>query len=213
MRILQSADGSRAPFDFVTITLHWLTATLIVLQAATGLAFEFAKLGALMQPLLDFHRSAGTLVWCVALARIVWRSTYAEFPPFPDWMSDAQRWIATKTELLLYGLLFLLPLTGLAATLTLGKPFHLLFLTVPPLLHRNVDLFESLLAIHRAGALVLFAAIAAHAAIALIHHYLFRNEVLERMAPWMRRNHAPVAVVVSPIAGATAPSNDNRRAA
>ena len=213
MRIVRNADGSRAPFDFVTITLHWLTATLIVFQAASGLTIEFAKVSVLVRPLLDFHRSVGTIVWCVALTRIVWRSTYAQFPPFPDWMSNAQRWVSTKMEYMLYGLLLLLPLTGLAATLALGKPFQLLFLTVPSIVRPNLGLWESLLAVHRFGAYGLFAAIGAHAGMALIHHYVFRDEVLERMAPWVRRKRAHLPVVISPADGGTAPSNDNRWAA
>jgi hypothetical protein len=116
-------------------------------------------------------------------------------------------WIAMKTEYVLYGLLFLLPLTGLAATLVLGKPFLVLFLTVPLTFHPNPDLRESLLAAHHIGAYGLFAAIGVHAATALIHHYVFHDEVLERMAPWKLRKRAHPAPVVSPAA------NDNRQAA
>ena len=213
MRIVHNADGSWAPFDFVTIMLHWMTAALIVFQGMSGLALEFARDVAAMRPLLDLHRSAGAIAWCLALIRIVWRWTFAEFPPFPDWMSNAQRWVATKTEYVLYGLLFLLPLTGLAATLVLGKPFHLLFLTVPGFVPSNVSLWESLLAVHRLAAYGLFAAIGAHALMPLIHHYAFRDEVLERMAPWMRRERRPLALAIGSVKDSSASSNDNRRAA
>ena len=186
-------DGLRARFDFVTITLHWLTATLITFQAASGLALEFARDSVPTLPLLDLHRSAGTMVWFFALTRIVWRGTFAKFPPFPEWMSNPQKWIATKIEYILYGLLLLQPLTGLTAMLLLGKPFHLFFWTVPPLVHRNLDLWESLLEFHRVGAYCLFAVVGGHAGMALLHHYVFRDEVLERMAPWIRRK-SPIPV-------------------
>ena len=186
-------DGSRNQFDYVTITLHWLTATLITFQAATGLTLEFARDSVPALHLLDFHRSAGMMVCFFALTRIVWRGTFAKFPPFPEWMSNTQKWIATKIEYVLYGLLLVQPLTGLATTLLLGEPFHLFFWTVPPLVHRNLDLWESLVALHRVGATCLFAVIGGHAAMALLHHYVFRDEVLERMAPWVRRK-SPIAV-------------------
>jgi len=102
-------------------------------------------------------------------------------------MSSVQKWITTKTEYLLYALILLQPLTGLATTLLLGRPFHLFFWTVPQLVHRNLDLWELLLAIHRVGAYCLFALVGGHAGMALVHHYVFRDEVLERMAPWVRR--------------------------
>lgn len=195
MRSLRSAEGSRAPFDLVTITLHWLTVTLIAFQAATGLTLEFAEGAIPMRPLLDFHRSAGTIVWSVALARIFWRSSLAKFPPFPEWMSGAQKWIATKIEYLLYALLLLQPLTGMATTLLLGKPFHLFFWTVPALVHRDLDLWQSLLAVHRIGAYCLFTVVGGHAGMALMHHYVFRDEVLERMAPWMRQKRPRLVVI------------------
>lgn len=195
MRTLRNADDSRAPFDFVTITLHWLTVTLIAFQAASGLTLEFSEGTIPIQPLLDFHRSAGAVVWCVALTRIIWRGTFARFPPFPEWMSNAQKWIATKIEYVLYALLLTQPLTGLATTFALGKPFHLFFWTVPPLIQRNFDLWESLLSVHRVGAYCLFAVIGGHASMALFHHYVFRDEVLERMAPWMRRKRQRLVVI------------------
>ena len=186
-------DGSRARFDFVTIILHWLTATLLVFQAVTGLTLEFARDSVPILPLLDFHRSAGSTLWFLAMTRIVWRATFAKFPPFPEWMSNAQKWIATKIEYILYGLLLLQPLTGLTMTLLLGEPFHLFFWTVPPLVHRNLDLWENLLTIHRAGAWCLFAVVGGHAGMALLHHYVFRDEVLERMAPWVRQKSPTVS--------------------
>ena len=195
MRILRSAEGSRAPFDLVTITLHWLTVTLIAFQAATGLTLQFAEGALPIHPLLDFHRSAGAMVWCVALGRILWRWTGAKFPPFPDWMSNAQKWIATKIEYTIYGLLLIQPLTGIATTLVLGKPFQLFFWTVPALVRRDLDLWESLLTIHSVGAYVLFAVVSGHAAMALLHHYVFRDEVLQRMAPWVRQKRRRLAVI------------------
>jgi len=185
MRYLRNGEG-RARFDFVTIQLHWLTVTLIALQAATGLTLQYAH-GVPVQPLLAVHRSGGALVWCVALARLLWRATFARFPAFPDWMSGAQKWIATRTEYALYALLLFQPLTGLATTLMLGKPFALLLWTVPAILPRNLELWQMLFAAHRVGAYCLFAIIAGHAGMALLHHYVFGDEVLARMAPWVRR--------------------------
>jgi len=195
MRTLRHADGSRAPFDFVTITLHWLTVTLIAFQAASGLTLEFAQGAVPTHPLLDFHRSAGTVVWSVALARIVWRGTFAKFPPWPEWMSGLQKWIAQKIEYVLYGLLLLQPLTGLATTLLLGKPFLLFFWKVPALVSPNLDLWQTMLSVHRIGAYFLFTVIGGHAGMALLHHYVFRDEVLERMAPWVRQKRPRLVVM------------------
>jgi cytochrome b561 len=180
MRVAQ-----RASFDLLTISLHWLTAVLIALQAASGLTLEFAASPPL--PVLNLHRSLGAIVWCVAIVRIVWRGTYAKFPPFPGWMTGLQKWVATRGEYLIYALLLIQPLTGLATTLMLGKPFALLLWIVPALVPRNLVLWQSMLSVHRIGAYALFGIVGGHAAMALTHHYVFQDDVLERMAPWMNR--------------------------
>ncbi|SRR5258706_10268762 len=182
-------DHERTPFDFLTIAFHWLTAGLISFQAMSGLLLQCFE-GKLPQ-ILDFHRSAGTAVWCIALMRLVWRATFAKFPQFPDSMSNIQRWLVSRSEQLLYALLLIQPVTGLVMTLLLGEPFQLFVWTVPALVSRNLHLWATALTVHRVGAYCLFAMVGAHAARALAHHYLLRDDVLEMMAPWMKRFRRP----------------------
>jgi cytochrome b561 len=189
MRV-RSADDSRARFDFLTITLHWLTAVLIVVQMVTGFSLQFARDSVVVEALLNFHRSTGALIWCVASLRLVWRSTFARFPPFPDGMPALQRWLAVRTEHVLYALLLFQPLTGVLSTLLLGEPFWLVLGTVPAVLPRNLDLRETMVTLHHVGAYCLLAVIAGHAGMALIHHTILRDDVLVRMAPWISRKPA-----------------------
>src|SRR5579859_4294989 len=121
--------GHRVPFDMVTIVLHWTTVSLISFQFMTGLSLEFFDHRIPASAFLDIHRSTGTLIWLVSAARLIWRSRFARFPPFPTWMSAVQIWFARHTEHLLYALLLLQPLSGLGMSLMFGRPFHLFFMT------------------------------------------------------------------------------------
>ena len=203
MRVLRQEEGQRVPFDMVTIVLHWTTVSLILLQLTTGLSLQFLEHAIPTKAFLDVHRSTGTLIWFVASARLIWRSFFARFPPFTSWMSGVQKWLARRTEHLLYALLLLQPLSGLAMSLMLGRPFHLFLLTVPAVSWANLDYYLVLKTIHLVGAYALLTVIGGHAGMALLHHYLFRDDVLEKMAPWVKQRRprlapsAPVPVVSS----------------
>lgn len=192
MRKSVRADGSRGPFDWLTVLFHWSTVLLVLLQAATG--FALANLIPPPPALLDLHRSSGAAILAVTVLRLLWRASFAKFPPFPASMPGVQQWAATKSECLIYLLLVAQPSTGLVTTLLLGKPFHLLLWTVPALLPRNLDLWLMVLNVHRIGAYALFALVSGHAAMALVHHYLLSDGVLWAMAPWLRRQRAENAL-------------------
>jgi cytochrome b561 len=200
MRESRECDGSRAPFDPVTIFFHWLTASLVGVQMMTG--FAMAMRPELISPLLLAHRSGGAIVFLATLLRLSWRQSLARFPPFPARMPRVLQWFATKSEHLLYALLVLHPLTGFSASVLRGRPFQILAFQVPALLPPNIDLWLAIQTAHRIGAFALLGLAGGHSLMALIHHYVLRDDVLEMMAPWLRprtnRSSTASAVTVAP---------------
>ena len=75
------ARSKAGRFDLTSIALHWLTIVLVGAQFAT--AWLLSRPGANVEALLTAHRSTGMFVWAVVIARIAWRSYFAELPPFP----------------------------------------------------------------------------------------------------------------------------------
>ena len=185
--------GHRVPFDMVTIVLHWTTVSLISFQFMTGLSLEFFDHRIPASAFLDIHRSTGTLIWLVSAARLIWRSRFARFPPFPTWMSAVQIWFARHTEHLLYALLLLQPLSGLGMSLMFGRPFHLFFMTVPAMPWANLYYSSCFETVHLVDAYALLTVIGGHAGMALLHHYVFKDDVLEKMAPWVKQRQPRLA--------------------
>src|ERR1700723_4198996 len=109
-------------FDTVTIGLHWTTVALIVGMFTSAWMLALADDGAQVNRLLTIHRSIGAVVWVVAACRLGWRLRFAFLPPFPRGMSKAQQNLAKLSEYGLYALLLVQPLTGLAQSLTRGRP-------------------------------------------------------------------------------------------
>jgi len=172
-------------FDRVSIAFHWLTVVLVVTQFVTAFALYWADQEA--KELVTVHRSTGSLIWVVVVARLIWRHRFAHLPAFPATMPKFQQRIAMLNEYALYSLLLLQPLTGLAGTLFQGRPFDLLIWQVPALLERNRPAFVLLHKLHELGATALLILVAVHATAALFHGLVLRDGVLARMLPWTNR--------------------------
>ncbi|MDO5530188.1 MAG: cytochrome b/b6 domain-containing protein [Paracoccus sp. (in: a-proteobacteria)] len=146
------------------IALHWIIAALIVLQYFTsefmGGEVEHAGEGAAGSPLL--HVLPGALILLLAIWRIALRARLPQPPRAPDWTGS----LASGVHWAFYALLFLLPLTGLAA-FALG--------------------IEAAGALHEAMTTILLVLIALHVAGGLYHHFIRRDDTLARMLPFLRR--------------------------
>ncbi|SRR5712691_6972355 len=180
-------------FDGLTIGLHWATVLLVLaLFASTWLhAFAEVRQSDFTSVLLQIHRSFGVTIWVVTALRLAWRLTNASLPPFPTQMTKLHRATVKLSEYGLYALLLGQPATGLLTTLFGGRPFALLFLwRVPPLMPRDEMLRAAFHLSHELGAWALAALAVSHAAAALFHRFVLRDDVLECMAPVMQR-HVP----------------------
>ena len=185
--VLRDGRTVRGRFDALTVAIHWLSAALVLLLLASGWVMTRLDALPLMPDLLLYHRSAGVLVWGLTVLRFAWRRSFATFPPFPANMWRITRWAAQSNEYAFYALLILQPFTGLIQMLLRGHPFEMFIWTVPALMTRNMAFADRVYALHQMGALALAGLVGVHAAAALSHHYLFRDDVLELMVPILRR--------------------------
>jgi len=64
--------------------------------------------------------------WLTAFCRVVWRLAFAYGPALPAATPAIQKRLARANEVALYALLLIQPLTGLAQSLTRGRPVPLL---------------------------------------------------------------------------------------
>jgi cytochrome b561 len=182
-------DAQRRPFDGLTMALHWLTVVLVLALFASAWLREIAEdhHSAVPAALLQAHRSFGVTVWIVTVLRLVWRLTQASLPPFPAHMTALHRAAVKLSEYGLYALLLIQPTTGLLAEVFGGRPFAVFLWRIPPLVPRDALLRTALHSVHEFGAWTLAALALSHAAAALFHHFVLRDDVLECMAPVMRR--------------------------
>ena len=194
--LTRPVSAARAPvrpsFDALTISLHWIALLLVLVLLGSGLLYGQVEDRPWATTLLLVHRSVGVTLWALTVFRLVWRWTGARFPPFPASMSRLHRLAARLSEYGLYALLLLQPATGLAQSVLRGRPFGLFAWTLPPVVPVHLGYAQLFQGFHELGVWCLVALVGLHAAAAIFHHFVRRDDVLEAMAPVLRREHSQV---------------------
>lgn len=180
-----SARNSGQQWGWVAKSLHWL---IFLLMLAAWFAVEshedFPKGSAERAQWMLLHKSFGASVFLLVWLRLYWRLS-GPLPtpePAPRW----QHLAASGLHWALYGLMVLMPLTGLAASQFSGRivSFFGLF-DIPVFLAANKALAGQLMGLHKEILWpLLLLLVAGHAAAALWHHFITKDRTLRRMLPF-----------------------------
>ena len=164
---------------------HWTIVLLILAQGVIGLVMVELPKKPNIIPIYTFHKSLGLTILELAILRLTWRlfdRRPAEPPTMPRWQVLGAR----GGHALLYGLLFAVPLSGWwfdsASSL---RPLYWWGLVRMPSLTGGADkaLKELAQETHETLFWLLVLVAAGHAAMALVHHFYNRDDVLRRMLP------------------------------
>ena len=187
VRQSDALEPARPSFDTATITLHWISLLLVLAMIGTGLLYGRMENRPGAPALLWAHRSLGVIIWAITVVRLAWRLKGARIPGFQTSLTRLHQIAARSSEYGLYVLLLTQPLTGLAQTVSRGAPFELLAWTVPSIVSKHFGYVVLFYAAHKVGAWCLIGLVSLHASAALFHHFVWRDDVLETMAPILRR--------------------------
>jgi len=167
--------------------LHWATVILVIAAWILGTFGDDLPKGAARETGLFIHISAGLLILMALVMRLVWR--VAEPPPpepneFGRWLGAFADPAARLAHYALYALLIAVPIAGIVAQFARGNALPLFgiaeiaspWLRDRAFAHNVTEIHEIL-----ANALVIVAGF--HAAAALVHHFVFRDNTLIRMLP------------------------------
>jgi cytochrome b561 len=182
--MMRASPAARLVYDPVTRGLHWLNAILAAL--AFGLAFGISgapRHGDTREMLLMLHGSVGITVLALMLFWIGWRVRHRSLPLRPV-MTRFEVWLARATQAAIYLLFVAMPLSGYAILAASGKPVVLYgIIAIPPVLPQSERLAQTAVALHLAGELLIYGFVALHIGAALMHGFVRRDGILERMLP------------------------------
>ncbi|MBN8727552.1 MAG: cytochrome b [Xanthomonadales bacterium] len=182
-----SLRSSAGRWGSVAQSFHWIIVALILVQAAIGLYMVGLPKRPSIIPIYNFHKSLGLTILLLAVLRLAWRAVDRR-PDMPAGMSQAQALGARIGHVLLYGLLFAVPLSGwLFDSASNLRPLYWWgWLKLPHLVEADKAFAQTAQTLHVAIFWALAVVAAGHAAIALVHHFVNRDDVLRRMLPFGR---------------------------
>ncbi len=163
--------------------LHWLMAGLVVLAYCLILSRTQLTRGSEYRVLVvQSHYWTGLLLLGLAFFRLAERRRHAP-PAITPPLQGTLRRVATLTHYLMYAFLFVQPVLGLLTVMVEKGALPILFTdaAIPwplPTSGRTAEYFEDL---HKLFATLFYYVAGLHAAAALWHHFIRKDDTLKRM--------------------------------
>lgn len=168
-------------YGSLSIGIHWLMLLLFVaVYGSIELRVLFEKGSDPREALKAWHFMLGLLVFVLVWVRIAVRLS----GPTPDIQPEPaklQQLSAKLLHLALYALMIVMPLMGWMLLSASGKAIPFFGLQLPALIGENKELASQIKEVHEFAGTVGYFIIGAHAAAALYHHYVKRDNTLTRM--------------------------------
>jgi len=170
-------------YTTTAIALHWLAALLIFATFPLGVYAHELALSPIKLKLVSYHKWLGVTIFLLTVARLAWRAAHTP-PPLPETIPLWQQRAAHGLHLLLYVLLFAIPLTGWLMSSAKGFPVvYLGLVQLPDLVGKDKALGDLLMEVHEMLNFGLLALVGMHIAAALKHHFIEHDATLRRMLP------------------------------
>ena len=185
--------GSKTRYDGVAISIHWLTALLMIYMVFFGEDLmkegeELAKAGNTVNAVFEpsIHVTLGTSILLLTVLRIIWRLTHSA-PPYPATMKRYEVIGSKSLHGLFYLLLLGIPLSGWITfgaftdeipAIAQSQLFGLFTMPQPPFSGEWAGELHSL------GANAAMILIGLHVLAALKHQFIDKDSIFSRILPW-----------------------------
>lgn len=181
MAHIKNTDES---YGVIARAFHWLIGLTIIFMLAFGLWMQELPMSPDKFKYYGWHKSIGSLILIAVALRLLWR-LMNKTPKLPAGMPWYERYGAHASHLLLYVMMFYMPLVGWAMSSAAGFPVSVFgWFTLPNLTAPNQDNFKLFQTMHYWGGLFLIALVSVHFLAALFHHFWRKDNVLKGMLPW-----------------------------
>lgn len=179
-----AAGDSGRNYDGVAITLHWLTAALVIAQFALGETWGWFPRHT-HHLMVVTHMSLGIILTLVVLARLLWRSALRHHVASLEtgWVRIA----STGVHYLLYTLLVIQAVLGFLSRWEGNEAMSFFGLQIPsPFIGSGKEVADQIQDIHNWVGWAIIVLALGHALAALYHYYVLKDRVLGRMLPAAR---------------------------
>ncbi len=164
-------------YDGVMKILHWGMAFAFVGMYVVAYIMQDMPKSLEKYQLYGVHKSVGLTLLALVFIRFAYRVLYG-VPAISQNLSPLWRFAASLGHYALYGVMFLMPLTGYLMS---SKNISYFGLFEVPVLNHSLGgfFYES----HVVLSYLIYALVGVHVIMALVHHFILKDDTLKRMAP------------------------------
>jgi cytochrome b561 len=180
-----SPDNATRPAAYSAASkwIHWIVAVALFFTISIGIRLRFIPEGPTQDYYFDVHRSLGVLVLALAVLRVSARSAFGAPAPAAT-LTRLERVASTAAHHSLLLLLFLQPIVGWLSMDAYRADVSVFGLfTLPHLFPQSDAAYAALSWVHFGLGYLMLLVICAHVAGALMHGFVKRDGVLNRMLP------------------------------
>lgn len=162
-------------FSATNRIIHHLSAVMFIGALALMLFDKFYGSSDAMY----LHQSFGMVVFLLYFGRIVLMAWFGK----PEALGNQlEKFLAHMAHLALYGILLLMPLTGLLVNVSRARDTVVFgVFTIPGFAERNMDLYLMLLDAHTFLQYVCYLLLFAHVGASMYHHFFLKDDTMKRM--------------------------------
>jgi cytochrome b561 len=173
---------ARLQYGTTAKVFHWLIVALLLVQYSIGWLMPDIHGGMKPGDAMTFHISIGTTILVLIVLRFAWRLAHpvaleSSLPPWQRLSSEAMHW-------LLYALVLATTVTGWLFASYRGWSLSYFYLApLPMLVAEDAAAVKAFDGWHQAMEWTLLAVIGIHIATAIVHIFIYRDRIMQRMLP------------------------------
>ncbi|WP_032112908.1 cytochrome b [Candidatus Paracaedibacter symbiosus] len=167
-------------WGLISRLLHWLMAIIIIRMLAVGLYMSGLTNSPLKLSLINLHKATGVVALGLLVFRLLWRL----FQTVPSVLRLPQphQFLAKMSVPILYIVLFIMLLSGIAMSQTSGYPVSIYgWFTLPQFFPKNPEIAKLAFLTHKTTGWILIGLICLHILAALYHEFCRKDYLLTRM--------------------------------
>jgi cytochrome b561 len=171
-------------YDPITRALHWLNAMLAVMAIALAYGISGTpRHSDAREWLLMLHGSVGIAILATVLVWACWRLRHRA-PPLWPLLTRIEILLAHATQAALLLLFVAMPISGYTILAASGRAVSFFGIAaIPPLVPQSGRLAQAAVVLHLLGEFLIYGLVALHVSAALMHAFIRRDGIFERMLP------------------------------
>lgn len=175
-------NNTQANYGYISIFFHWLAAISIIALFALGYYMvDLTYYDEWYKTAPEIHKSIGVLLFILMVVRVIWR--YKQITPLHlASHSNLERKVGKLIHSVLYFLIFIIMVSGYLISTADDRGIDVFKLFILPSFGSFIENQEDVAGlIHKWLAYVLMTLVSLHAVAALKHHFIDKDNTLNRM--------------------------------